>query len=157
MNRHFLAAGLLAAAAWAMPSLAEVSDARRYCAQVRDDDTIRQLPRSLAAEIMGDKRTSDEIDFFVTETYFRCMNGLVFYCSIGANNPCTSKADTERHRPDIDRYCRKERNLDFVPMAVTGHATMYSWSCVKGRAVITDQMQLDKQGFQAELWTPLLK
>ena len=42
-------------------------DARRYCAQVRDDDTIRQLPRSLVAEIMGGKPTSDEIDFFVSE------------------------------------------------------------------------------------------
>ena len=85
------------------------------------------------------------------------MNGLVFYCSIGANIPCTSKADTERHRPDIDRYCRKERNWRFC--ADGRHWPRHYVQLVMRQRQgghLMDQRQSDKQGFQARFWTPLL-
>jgi hypothetical protein len=166
--------GLFATALLFAPSVsafAQISNARAYCAQIRDDDTIRQLPRSLADAAMLARRADDEaagnspnarqltkedVDDFVAQTSFRCMDGLVWFCSVGANLPCTTKPDTRTKIPEVDRYCRTERNVEFVPMAVTGHSVIYSWECVNGRAVITDRRQLDKRGFDAGIWTPLL-
>ena len=146
---------------------AQSVDAREACSRTRDDDTIRPLPASLAAQAMqaqagdgappaGDRPpTAQDLKSYLEQTYFRCMDGSVYVCSIGANLPCTGKPDRRRSIPAVGDYCRTAPNADAVPMAVTGHSTIYSWSCVKGRPVIIDRVQLDRRGFQANIWTPL--
>jgi len=142
-------------------ALAQISDARRYCAQVRDDDAIRELPRSLALDALkaGSSDTAsdsssqggstppqmskEDIDSYVASTVFRCMNGLVFICNYGANIPCGGRPDTRRRMPEVDRYCRQNPNDEIVPMAVTGHSTIYAWACERGKPRITYEGQLD--------------
>ena len=148
-------------------STAQTSDARQTCSRTRDDDTIRPLPAALAAQAMqaqagpggppasGRPPTSQDLASYLNQTYFRCMDGLVYVCSIGANLPCTGKPDMRRSIPAVADYCRTSPDADAVPMVVTGHSTIYGWACVKGRPVITDRVQLDRRGFQANIWTPL--
>jgi hypothetical protein len=155
-------------------ALAQISDARRYCAQVINDDAIRQLPRSLVLDAIkarnldeasdpnsdGARATSQmskqDIDEYAESTVFRCMNGLVFVCNYGANIPCGGRADTTRRMPEVDRYCRQNPNEEMVPMAVTGHSTIYTWACERGKPRITDEQQLDQRGFSVLFWHPLL-
>ncbi len=155
-------------------ALGQISDARRYCAQVKNDDAIRQLPRSLvldaikarnldeASEPNSDgaratpQMSKQDIDEYAESTVFRCMNGLVFVCNYGANIPCGGRADTTRRMREVDRYCRQNPNEEMVPMAVTGHSTIYTWACERGKPRITDQQQLDQRGFSVLFWRPLL-
>jgi len=146
-------------------ALAQISDARRYCAQVKNDDAIRPLPHSLVLDAIkaenidnasdpnsGDDRSisqmsKEDIDYYAESTVFRCMNGLFFVCNYGANIPCGGRADTTRRMPEVDRYCRQNPNEEMVPMAVTGHSNIYTWACERGKPRITDEQQLDQRGF----------
>jgi hypothetical protein len=150
-------------------ALAQVSDARRYCAQIINDDAIRQLPRSLVLDAIKEspdeasepnfstsQMSKQDIDEYARSTVFRCMKGLVFVCNYGANVPCGGRADTTRRMPEVDRYCRQNPNDERVPMAVTGDYTIYTWACERGKPSITDIEQLDQRGFGVRFWTPLL-
>jgi hypothetical protein len=154
-------------------AFAQISDARRYCAQVTNDDAIRNLPRSLVSDALKAERSEtsesgshdgitpsqmskEDIDSYLASTVFRCMNGLVFICNYGANIPCGGRPDTRRRMPEVDRYCRQNPNDEIVPMAVTGHSTIYGWACERGKPRITYEGQLDQRGFYVPIWTPLL-
>ncbi|MGC2050146.1 MAG: hypothetical protein WA636_01490, partial [Methylovirgula sp.] len=52
----------------------------------------------------------------------------VLLCTIGANLPC-GKANTSTELPGVNDWCRQNPNSDFIPMAVTGHDTIYEWHC----------------------------
>jgi hypothetical protein len=117
------------------------------------DDRVRPIPGSLipaavrlfdlgampAAQIQG-------------STYFRCMSGRLLLCNVGANLPC-GKADTSRRPPGTAAWCAAHPQSDFIPMAVTGHATIWRWRCEGGKpATVGPPEAVDRRGFIARYW-----
>lgn len=91
---------------------------------------------------------------FERGTSWRCMDGAVYACNVGANLPCDAKpaADPEPTSAMRD-YCSANRDAQFIPMYVTGHDTLYDWSCADGsprRGMQTTA--LDTRGFVASIW-----
>ncbi len=91
---------------------------------------------------------------FTHGTYWRCMSGAVYACNVGANLPCESKANTERTpTPGEKKYCAANPGSDFIPMYVTGHDTVYDWSCKGDQPVAGKQIaKVDARGYLANIW-----
>jgi hypothetical protein len=91
-------------------------------------------------------------DFPVSGAYFRCSGGRTLACVVGANLPCF-KASKARSLPGATQYCRENPGSDFIPMAATGHDTIYAWKCVGKTARAGKQVApLDGEGYFAENW-----
>jgi hypothetical protein len=84
--------------------------------------------------------------------FVRCAGDKLLGCMVGANLVC-DKADQRRTLPGATAWCRENAGANVIPMAATGHATVYEWSCkgaraVAGKALVT----VDPQGFIADNW-----
>ncbi len=90
-------------------------------------------------------------------TVWRCMDGQVWGCFVGANIPCTAKLDTEKTpSPDMEAYCKDNPDAETIPASVAGRETAYSWSCKDGKPEAGEQVfEADAQGFIAEFWHQL--
>jgi len=85
--------------------------------------------------------------------YVRCAGAKLLACSVGANLNCF-KADVRRKSPGATAWCREHRGDASIPMAATGHDTIYSWSCKGSRAVAgASALHVDAQGYVVENWT----
>ena len=82
------------------------------------------------------------------------MAGRVYACAFGANLPCDEKADTGRSPTAAMRaFCRDNPAADFIPMVVTGRATVYAWRCEGGTLAIERQItEPDARGYLADIW-----
>lgn len=110
---------------------------------------IAGLIRALGAEPSGSGTQA-----FIRSTYWRCMDGVVYACNVGANLPCESRADTRRTpTAGENAYCATNPDSSFIPMYVTGHATIYDWHCA-GTAAIAGKpiARVDARGFIAGIW-----
>ncbi|MFM8323030.1 MAG: hypothetical protein ACKOC5_19135 [Chloroflexota bacterium] len=87
-------------------------------------------------------------------TTWRCMDGKVMVCNFGANLPCDSKANTSKEPTQaMNEFCTANPEVDFIPMAVTGHDVIYSWRCAKGAPLLLEQIaQVDAAGFLQNIW-----
>ncbi len=105
----------------------------------------------------GLQASTEPLDMFQKLTIWRCMGGKVYACNFGANLPCDSKANTSQAPTQamID-FCKASPNTDFIPMAVTGHDTIFSWRCVNDQPQVAQQMtHADAAGFLADIWYPI--
>jgi hypothetical protein len=98
-------------------------------------------------------------DQFKQMTTWRCMENKVYACNFGANIPCDSKANTDKTPTQaITDYCKTNPDVDFIPMAVTGHNVIYNWSCVKGMPQIGTALDtVDAAGYQSSFWVRTVK
>ena len=89
-----------------------------------------------------------------TGSSWRCMDGKVYACWVGANLPCQEKANTSQTpTADMTTYCQTNTNAPLIPAFVTGRATVYEWSCVNGVATPGRQgWQVDARGFIDNIW-----
>jgi hypothetical protein len=70
---------------------------------------------------------------FLKNSFWRCMDGKVYACTVGANLPCQEKADTSRTPTSaMAEFCRDNSEADNIPAFVTGRATVYTWRCTRG-------------------------
>lgn len=125
-----------------------------YCSMA-NDDRAKPLPAELvgaATRLFGLR--PDDPKWVRESTVYRCMGRAVWLCNHGANITC-AKADTRRSLPGVAAYCRENPNEDYVPMAVTGHGTIYTWSCVGGKPLSKLSEKLDARGFIADQWKRL--
>ena len=142
---------LAAAAANAAPASREAPD--HYCARVNTDDTLRTPPRSLGPAINRLFKISGR--YALETSYYRCADGNVLLCTVGANLPC-GKANTSRALPGVSQWCATHENDSVIPMAVTGHDTLYEWRCVGRTAKAGKPVGArDARGFFAEYWKRL--
>jgi hypothetical protein len=91
---------------------------------------------------------------FERGTTWRCMDRAVYACNVGANLPCAEKPAADPQPTDGMRsYCAQSPGADFIPMYVTGHGTIYDWSC-DGTAPKRGKrtQELDARGFVASIW-----
>jgi hypothetical protein len=157
--RHAVGLGVilsLAATFGAFCQEAPAQDPIKYCASVRNDDRVRPIPPGLAPQALR--------LFYLTpvgprqvqrSTVYRCMDGAVSLCNYGANLVC-AKADISRVSRGAQEYCRENPGSEVVPMAATGHATIYSWGCIGDKARIKGgSVSIDRRGFIANQWKRL--
>ncbi len=93
-------------------------------------------------------------DFYKHGTFWRCADGQVKACFVGANLPCEAKADlSETPNDGIVAFCKENPNAEVVPAVATGRATVFAWSCANAAPVKGEQvLHADDQGFIAEFW-----
>lgn len=134
----------------------------QVCARVGNDDTVRPYSPSLQAAtarafktLFPRAKADPDPTTWQTQANYRCMNGKVWVCFIGANLPC-AKINTARDNPGANAFCREQPDADVVPAVATGHDAAYSYTCHDGRAVVGHATwQLDSRGFAKALWTEL--
>lgn len=84
--------------------------------------------------------------------FVRCAGTKLMACVVGANLDC-GKAETRRALPGATAWCRQNPGAANIPMAATGHATIYQWSCRGHRAVAGKALAaVDAQGYIAGNW-----
>ena len=127
-----------------------------YCAKVGNDDNVKPIPEALVPEAVRLFKLSDEsIEEVQESTTFRCMSGKVWLCNYGANLPCGGKANVSRISKGAIDYCKEFPGSDIVPMAATGHDTIYTWECVGKKPHIVSSTKVDSRGFEADIWKQL--
>ncbi len=105
----------------------------------------------------GLESSTEPSDVFRKATIWRCMGGKVYACNFGANLTCDAKADTNKTPTQaMADYCTVNPGSDFIPMSVTGHATVYSWRCSQSVPELVQQIAtVDPQGYLAQIWYPI--
>lgn len=146
----------LAALVAALPTLAYAETPASLCHRLGTDDTTHPIPQALVPAVNAAFATHMPARTAMDTTLFRCADHRVMVCTIGANLPC-GEADTSRTpNPGVAQWCHDNPDVDFVPAAVTGHATIYAWRCQAGAPQIARQaLHVDPRGFVAEYWKPL--
>jgi hypothetical protein len=126
---------------------------RRYCARIGNDDTLRPAPPVFSGAIRRLFHLSGT--YALKTTQYRCAGGKVLLCTVGANLPC-GKADTSTDLPGVNDWCRQNPNARFIPLAVTGHDTIYEWHCEGAIAKPGKKIgSVDQRGFFEEYWKEL--
>lgn len=138
------------------------SDPFEYCTAVGTIDqpdrryTGPKTPVAIARGLQKAFGTSpsESLQPFLRNTYWRCMNGKVYACNVGANIPCLDKADLSRTPSQaMADYCKGSPNAAFIPAYVTGRATVYAWGCAGGAPVVLQQVNSpDPRGFLSRFW-----
>lgn len=148
------------------PTAGTFTDPFSYCAAVGtiDKPDARYTGTAIPNDIIngfkkaaGLEASTEPMDMFKKTTIWRCMKSRVYACNFGANLPCDSKANTDKTPSQAMKdYCAANPDSDFIPMSVTGHATIYSWQCVKGYAELLDQIEkVDAAGYLEQIWYPI--
>ena len=93
-------------------------------------------------------------DIFTAGTSWRCAEGKVKGCFVGANLPCNAQADLSETPSDaVTEFCAENPDAEVVPASVTGRETVYSWRCAGDVPEIEAQVfTADAQGFISEIW-----
>lgn len=141
------------------------ADPWAYCRQVGTIDAPdarysgEPVPPAIAEGIRRATGASDSapLDVFVRGTSWRCMDGKVLACTVGANLPCGEKANTSRTpSAAMTEFCAANAEAAVIPAFVTGRATVYEWRCSAGApSVVRQVVEADAQGFLASFWHEL--
>jgi hypothetical protein len=123
--------------------------AELYCpssAHVKPTKVPAELVQAVALAFQVDQATVRDAAFV------RCAGRKLMACYAGANLDCF-RADTRRAIPGATGWCRENPGSTGIPMAATGHATIFEWSC-EGRRAVAGKATLtaDPQGYIAENW-----
>ena len=153
-------------AAMGKPALAtnsgfEGSDPFAYCERVGTDDRLSGAGgvsteaslKTLEPYLRAALQLPADSPLPARSVFWRCMQGKVYVCAVGANLPCGSKANRANRNPGAETYCRENPAATDVPAFATGHETIYSWRCAAGKAVRGAQIaDLDRRGFRSDIW-----
>lgn len=146
-------AGALALVAIHFVCSASAANANPYCAAGAAPRASVPVPRELEAKVA--KAFNIPVDLARKAAFVRCAGPRLLTCWIGANLNCF-KANTSRSLPGASAFCRDNPDADNIPMAATGHDTIYDWRCVGRRAVATKAVvAVDAQGYDAGNWKEL--
>ena len=147
--------GLAVLAAWSIAG-ARAETPGAFCARIGNDDALRPIPESLVAAAGTALGTTMPAGLAMKATVFRCANGHVLVCTVGANLVC-GRANTSRTpgRGQID-WCRAHPSDTFIPLVAAGHDTVYAWRCQDGVPRIDRRvLDVDPDGFIAQNWRQL--
>ena len=138
------------------------TDPFAYCAAVRTIDAPDAryvgltVPDAIARGLREATQAAPDapLDQFVTRSFWRCMDGKLYACIVGANLPCQEQANTSQApTAEMTQYCQANASASAIPGFVTGRATVYAWSCQNGVATPGQQVvQVDARGFLANIW-----
>ena len=132
---------------------ASAASAAAFCSSGAGPRASVPVPRELEAEVA--KAFDIPVELARNAAFVRCAGNRLLACWIGANLNC-GKANARRSLPGARAFCRANPDADDVPMAATGHDTIYAWRCVRGRAVATKVIvAVDPEGYDAGNWKAL--
>jgi hypothetical protein len=136
-----------------------------YCAAIGTTDapderyTGPPVPEAIVKELRKKVDIADNApDYWVAAgTVWRCMDGRVWACFVGANLPCSERADSSSApKPRMEAFCKTNPEADSIPAAVTGRATIYDWRCADGSpSIVTQRFTPDAGGFLSDFWHEL--
>jgi hypothetical protein len=130
-------------------------DVKAYCARVGNDDRVKPIPPDLVAEAIRlfyvAPPGAEQVE---KSTVYRCMSGALWLCDYGANLTC-GKADVSRVSKGAESWCKENPGSAVVPMAATGHDTIYTWRCIGEEPRPTASAKVDQRGFFANQWRRL--
>ena len=150
LHRAMLAAAVLSAAGGATPASAQ--NAAGAC-HANQDGPAFPAPASLLPRLARTFGTARNV--LRGSSFVRCAGGHVLGCMVGANLSC-GHADVRRQSVGGNAFCKDNPGSDVVPMAATGHDTIYEWRCAGARAVSGKPIEnVDRQGFVTRNWRPL--
>ena len=166
--RHFFGSGLaasLAALVVVVPSARATQTFRdpfAYCAAIGTIDapdaryTGPAVPEAVVRGLenaFGVAGVEPKAEF-ERGTSWRCMDGAVYACNVGANLPCDAKPASDQQPTEAMRaYCAGNAGADFIPMYVTGRDTIYDWLCAGGEPRRGKRVAgLDACGYIASIW-----
>ena len=143
-------------------SQATFSDPFAYCAALGTIDapdaryTGPKVPEAVARGLRKAFGTpaNTPLEAFLQNTFWRCMGGQVYACTVGANLPCRERADASR-RPTqgMANFCKDNPQAGVIPAVATGRATVYEWKCADGAPEVVRQFaQPDARGFLSHVW-----
>ena len=135
-----------------------ISDPFAWCAQQVSSAIIEgQFPEALiSAMVTQDLVSADAPPQFQQGNRWRCMDGAVWVCPLGANLPCAEKANLSREPTQAMSVWCEDNPGSGIPAYVTGRATVFSWKCEDTKAVVEKQVSsADQAGYLAEYWYPL--
>jgi hypothetical protein len=91
---------------------------------------------------------------FLRNTFWRCMDGQVYACTVGANLPCQERADVSRQpTPGMTDFCKNNPHAEVIPAVATGRATVYEWTRPNDMPEVVRQFaQPDARGFLSNIW-----
>lgn len=120
----------------------------RYTGSKVPEAVARGLKRALGAP------AGAPFESFLRNTSWRCMGGMVYACTMGANLPCQEKADTSRDPTQgMTDFCRNNPQAEVIPAVVTGRTTIYAWQCTDGMPEVVRQFaHADARGFLSTIW-----
>jgi len=149
-RRQCAIAVVLACCAPALPCPASAASGAAICASGAGPRAPAPVPKALEAEVAG---TFDiPVEMVRDGAYVRCAGTRLLACAVGANLNC-GKANRRRSLPGASEFCRSNPNADNIPMAATGHDTIYEWRCVGRRAVPGKVVvAVDPDGYDAGNW-----
>ncbi len=143
------------------PAPETYTDPFAYCAAVGTLDAPDaaysgpKMPEGVLETLRTALNTPDlPIEMLENGSFWRCMDGEVYGCFVGANLPCEAKANTDKAptQEEID-FCQQNPDSDFIPAVATGRETVYEWRCREGSPEIVQQvLHPDAQGFISEFW-----
>ena len=108
------------------------------------------VPREFEAAVAG--AFGVPVDLVRGGAFVRCAGAKLLACVVGANLNC-GKANTRRSLPGASEFCRANPDAQIIPMAATGHDTIYTWRCVGRRAVAAKAVvAVDLDGYDAGNW-----
>jgi hypothetical protein len=152
---------------WSACGATQYTDPFAYCAAVGTVDapdaryTGPKTPEAIVRGLMKamDLPADAPSEPLARLTTWRCMSGKVYACNFGANIPCQEKADTSRApSAAMNDFCKANPASDFIPVAVTGRATVYAWRCANGAPAIEKELtKPDTQGFLTMFWYEVSK
>jgi hypothetical protein len=74
----------------------------------------------------------------MSNTAWRCMNGSVYVCEMGASGRgCMKTGHSTAPHDGIRQWCRENPNIDYVPGALLAGVAI-TWRCLRGRPVIVE-------------------
>jgi hypothetical protein len=142
------------------------SDPFTYCERAGTDDRLTRAAggtdeaagKILEPHLRAALGLPAEVPLPLGSVSWRCMQGKVYVCAVGANLPCGAKANRTKKNPGAEAYCRENPDTPDVPAFATGHETIYSWRCAAGKAVRGAPIaKLDRRGFRRDLWHVVTK
>lgn len=138
------------------------TDPFAYCAVVGTVDAPGhryvgpKVPRAIAEGLRRAFGLPDTapLEPFLRNTYWRCMDGKVYACNVGANLPCLERADTSaRPSEAMVTWCRENPSAVAIPAVVTGRRTVFVWRCQTGTPAIVRRVTApDARGFLSNIW-----
>jgi hypothetical protein len=133
---------------WALP--ASAASASAYCASDASPRVPIPVPKDLEADVA--RTFGLPVDVVRRGAFVRCAKGKLLACAVGANLNC-GKANTRRSLPGAREFCRTNPDADNIPMAATGHDTIYAWRCVgRGAVAAKAVVAVDPDGYDAGNW-----
>jgi hypothetical protein len=108
------------------------------------------VPKDLETDVA--RALGVPVDVVRRGAFVRCAKDKLLACAVGANLNC-GKANTRRSLPGAREFCRTNPDADNIPMAATGHDTIYAWRCTGKRAVAAKTVVgVGPDGYDAGNW-----